>query len=171
MTQQGAAYLVPGQTDGLRVLPAVMIDGAGNVIASVDQGNATAAILATEIGGPVQNLYNEAPVQRVADGNTGGLTQNPQVAGCLALFLGVNVTGGTAGTTLTAYIDQMDANGVWQTIATAPEVSGLGASNMSVGVGGQSAAMLNGGPYRIGWHLGGTATTPSATFQLSLQGR
>ena len=170
MTQQGAVYIVPGAGD-IRLLPAVMTDGNGNIIGSVDQNNGTAAVLATEIGGPVVTLYQEPPTARTADGNTGGLPFNPQVTGMLALFLGVNVTDGTPGTTLTAYIEQQDANGIWQTIATAPTISSVGASNMSVGMGGTSSAMLNGGPYRVGWHLGGTATQPSATFQISLQGR
>ena len=169
MTPSGPIYSVPG-TSGLKVPAAIMTDGSGNVMGSVDQNNGFAAILATEIGGPVQTLHSEPPTTRTASGDTGGLTSNPQISGMLALFLGVNVTGGVSGTTLTAHIQQQDANGIWQTIATAPTITGVGAANMSVGVGGQAPAMLNGGPYRVAWDLGGVAS-PSATFQLSLQGR
>lgn len=170
MTQQGAEYLVPGQTDGLRLLPAVMIDGNGNVIGSIDQNNGFAAILATEIGGPVAEVYKEPPTQRTSSGNTGGLPLNPQVAGVLGMFLGINVTA-VSGTSpvMTVSLEQQDANGIWQIVATTGQITAVGALNLSVGSCTQNSAMLNGGPYRVSWIIAGT--TPSFTFQLSLQGR
>lgn len=165
-TPTGTVYDVPGfPTKPL--LPAVMVDRGGNPIGSVDQGNGTAAVLATQIGGPVSTLYSENPATRTADGNAGGLTSTPATQAMMGLFLGVNVTTVNTAGTLVVSLQQQDANLAWQTIASTPGITAVGTANLSVGSGQNVSAMLNGGPYRLAWTLGGG----SFTFQLSLQGR
>lgn len=166
MTPQGALYGVPGSTQGLKLLPAVMTDGEANLIGSVDQGNGFSAVLATQIGGPVSPVYSEQPTARAASGNSGGLTSNPIIEGMQGLFLGVNVTA-LSGSSLVVSLQQLDANGVWQTIASTATITATGTANTSAGAGTANPTMLNGGPYRLAWAI----TGPSVTFQMALQGR
>jgi hypothetical protein len=161
-----SVLLVPGFPDK-PLLPAVMVDNGGNPIGAVSQGNGTSAVLAVQLGAPVQLLYSEPPVTRTSDGNAGGLTSNPETQAMTGLFLGVNVTGVTTPGTLIVSLQQQDANGIWQTIGVTNGITAVGAACLSVGGSFTSPAMLNGGPYRIAWTLGGG----TFTFQLSLQGR
>lgn len=167
MTPAGAVYSVPGSS--LRLLPAVMTDGGGQIIGSSDLGNGTSAVLAMQVGPLVDSIYREQPTARTASGNGGGLTSNPSIASMQGLFLGVNITA-VSGTSpsLVVSIQQQDANGVWQTIASTPALSAVGTAQASVGVGTSNPVMLNGGPYQIAWQISAGA---SFTFQTSLQGR
>lgn len=167
MTTAGAVYSVPGSD--LKLLPAVMTDGGGQVIGSSDLGDGTSAVLAMQVGPQVGTLYHEQPTARTASGNAGGLTSNPATAAMQGLFLGVNVTA-VSGTSpsLTVSIQQQDANGVWQTIASTPALSAVGTAGVSAGVGTSNPAMLNGGPYQLAWTI---SSGGSFTFQMSLQGR
>lgn len=167
MTAAGALYYVP--SSDLQLLPAVMTDGSGNLIGSVDQGNGTAAVLATQIGGPVVTVYSEAATARTASGYVDSLKSGPQVSGIQEAFLGVNVTAVTGTSpTLTVSLEAQDANGQWQTVASTPQITQAGTVALSAGTGTQNPTMLNGGPYRLAWTLSAGA---SFTFQMSLQGR
>ena len=164
MTASGAVYSVP--SSDLELLPAVMTDRAGNLIGSVDQGDGTSAVLATQIGAPVETVYSEAAQVRTASGYIDQLKSGPQVAGMQGMFLGVNVTA--ASGTLTVSLQQQDANLQWHTIASTAQISAVGTFNVSAGVSTANPAMLNGGPYRLAWTIGSGG---SFTFQMSLQGR
>ena len=166
MTPGGALYFVPG-VSGLKLLPAVMTDGDGNLIGSVDQANGTAAVLATQIGGPVQIVYSEPLTVRSSSGYVDTLKSGPAVSGAQEMFLGVNVSAASGSLVVT--LQQQDANGVWQVAASTPAITQTGTVALSIGTGTQNPTMLNGGPYRLVWAISGAS--PSFTFQMSLQGR
>ena len=166
-TQNGSAlYVVPGFSEK-PMIPAVMVDGAGHPIGSVDRNDGTAAVMAVQLGAPVQLLYSEAATTRTADGNVGSLTSTPSTQAITGLFLAVNMTTVNTPGDLIVTLEQQDGNGAWQPIGSTTGLTAVGKASLSVGSGFSVPAMLNGGPYRISWTLGGG----SFTFQLSLQGR
>jgi hypothetical protein len=115
------------------------------------------------------NLYSEVSTSRTTSGNTANQTW---VSGVSTVFIGVNVTAFTGGTspTLVVSLQQQDTNGVFQTVANSSTITTTGAVNFSVGAGMTNAAMIPaGGTYRFAWTVTGAPATLS--FQIGMSGR
>ncbi|RLU81122.1 hypothetical protein CTZ27_33320 [Streptomyces griseocarneus] len=146
------------------------VDAQGNVIGAAGTPSAVSVSNSPTVFTVVQppaTLYTEAAQSRTANGATAAQTWTNNVA---AAIVGVNVTGFVGGTNLVVGLQQQDANGVWQTLASTAAITATGTAAFSVGQGMATGAMLvSGGSYRLTWTLTGTFTT--LTFQLSVQGR
>lgn len=137
------------------------VDANGNVIGV--SGTPTVYTVSQ----PPAALYSEATTSRTTNSTTATQTWTNNVSQAI---VGVNITGFAGGTNLVVSLQQQDANGVWQTIASSATITAVGAATFSVGPGMQTGALLiSGGSYRLAWTLTGTFTT--LTFQLSVQGR
>lgn len=113
------------------------------------------------------DLYTESPVSRTTSGNTATLTWPANVT---EAFIGVNITGFAGGTSVQFFLDQQDANGIWQTISNTGTETAVGAYNFGCGPGQAAGALLrSGGAYRIRWVTVGTFTT--LTFQIGVTAR
>lgn len=113
------------------------------------------------------DLYTEAATSRTTNGNTATLTFPAQIAD---VFVGINVTGFAGGTNVVISLQQQDANGIFQTIASSAALTATGVANFSAGPGTANGALLrSGGSYRLAWTVTGTFTT--LTFQLGVTGR
>ncbi len=146
------------------------VDSQGNVIgaagtpSSVTVSNSPTVFIVVQ---PPVALYSEAVQSRTANGATAAQTWSNNVS---AAFVGVNVTAFVGGTNVVVSLQQQDANGVWQTLASTATITATGTAAFSVGQGMATGAVLvSGGSYRLVWTLTGTFTTLS--FQLSVQGR
>lgn len=146
------------------------VDGSGNII-----GGASSPSSVTITGTPTVvasapapvALYSEATTSRTTNNTTATQTWTNDVSQAI---VGVNVTAFSGGTNVVVSLQQQDANGVWQTLASSSAITAVGAATFSVGPGMQTGAVLiAGGSYRLAWTLTGTFTTLS--FQLSVQGR
>lgn len=140
-------------------------DANGNRLALDSAGRLTA----NAVSQIAVNMFTEAATSRLVSGNTAGnfWTSNVQQA-----LVGVNVTALTGGTTPTVQISlqQQDANGNWQTIASTAALNAVGMAAFSVGTGMTNGSMLTAGSqYRLAWTVTGTPAT--CTFQISVQGR
>lgn len=112
-------------------------------------------------------LYSEATTSRTTSSTTATQTWTNDVTQAI---VGVNVTAFAGGTNVVVGLQQQDANGIWQTLASSAAITAVGTAAFSVGPGMQTGAVLvAGGSYRLAWTLTGTFTTLS--FQLSVQGR
>lgn len=137
------------------------VDANGNVIGVAGTPTVTVAAPA-----PVA-LYSEATTSRTSNNTTSPQTWTNDVSQAI---VGVNVTGFSGGTNVVVSLQQQDANGVWQTLASSATITAVGTASFSVGPGMQTGAVLiAGGSYRLAWTLTGVFTTLS--FQLSVQGR
>lgn len=115
------------------------------------------------------DTYTEAPVSRTTNGNTATLTWPANVT---EAWVGVNITGFAGGTNVQIFLDQQDANGIFQTIGSTALLTATGAADFGVGPGqtNASAIMLRaGGAYRLRWVVSGVFTT--LTFQLGVTAR
>lgn len=124
------------------------------------QGTVTAQTPATS------DIYTESAQSRTTNGNTSTLTWPAQVTDA---FVGVNVTGFAGGTNVVVSVQQQDANGVWQTIASTSAITAVGTAQLSVGPGTNGVLLRSGGSYRLAWTVTGVFTT--LTFQLGVTAR
>lgn len=113
-----------------------------------------------------QVSYSEAPVSRLTNGNTGA---NNWPNGVEYGFVGVNITGFAGGTNVTIQLQQLDANGVWQTIGTTAALTGVGTATFSVGVGLNSNLLVSFSQFRFAWVVTGVFTT--LNFQIGMHTR
>lgn len=146
------------------------VDASGNVIGSVGSPSTVTIsgtpTVVTSAPAPVA-LYSEATTSRTTNSTTATQTWTNDVSQAI---VGVNVTAFTGGTNVVVSLQQQDANGVWQTLASSAAITAVGTATISVGPGMQTGAVLiAGGSYRLAWTLTGTFTALS--FQLSVQGR
>lgn len=146
------------------------VDANGNVI-GVSGSPSSVTISGTPtvtVAAPAPvGLFSEAPQSRTSSGSTSTQTWTNDVS---AAIVGVNVTGFAGGTNVVISLQQQDANGVWQTLASSATITATGTATFSVGPGmGTGTVLIAGGSYRLAWTLTGTFTT--LTFQLSVQGR
>ncbi|MGW1071575.1 hypothetical protein [Streptomyces sp. NPDC002537] len=146
------------------------VDGTGNVIGAA--GSPSSVIVSnsptvfTVVQPPVA-LYSEASQSRTANGTTTAQTWTNNVSQAI---VGVNITAFAGGTNLVVGLQQLDANGAWQTLGSSTAMTTTGTATFSIGPGmGVGAVLVSGGSYRLAWTLTGTFTT--LTFQLSVQGR
>lgn len=146
------------------------VDGNGNVIGVAGSPSAVTVSNSPTVFTVVQppvTLFAEAAQSRTTNGATTAQTWTNNVA---AAIVGVNVTGFAGGSNVVVSLQQQDANGAWQTLASTAAITGTGTATISVGQGTATGAMLvSGGSYRLAWTLTGTFTALS--FQLSVQGR
>lgn len=113
------------------------------------------------------DVYTESPTSRLTNGNTATLTWP---AHATETWIGVNVTGFAGGTNVQFFLDQQDANGIWQQIANTGQETAAGTYTFGCGPGQAAGAMLrSGGAFRIRWVVTGTFTT--LTFQLGVSAR
>ena len=146
------------------------VDNNGNVIGSA--GSPTSVTISgtptvVSSAPAAVALYSEATTSRTTSGSIATQTWTNDVSQAI---VGVNVTAFTGGTNVVVSLQQQDANGVWQTLASSAAITAVGAATFSVGPGmGTGAVLIAGGSYRLAWTLTGTFTTLS--FQLSVQGR
>lgn len=107
-------------------------------------------------------LYSESPTARTVSGSSGLITLPDD---CSELIAGVNVTV-VSGTTPTLIVRLRfkDANGVWQQVKATSTLTATGPAVFSY-----QEFIPGGGDAEVAWIIGGT--TPSFTFQTSLQGR
>ncbi|MGH3414884.1 MAG: hypothetical protein ACRDVE_18010 [Actinocrinis sp.] len=130
-------------------------------------GTATVSGTITALTPATSDLYTEATVTRLVNGNTATLTWPPNVT---EVFIGINVTAYTGGTGLQIVLQQQDANGIWQAVASSATLTATGAANMGAGPGQAAGAVLrDGGPYRLAWIVTGTFT--ALAFQLAITAR
>jgi hypothetical protein len=128
---------------------------------SAVSGSVTALTPATS------DIYTESTTSRTTNGNTATLTWPANVTDAL---IGINITGFAGGTNVVIGLQQQDANGVWQTLASSAALTATGAATFSVGPGTANGALLrSGGAYRLAWTVTGTFTTLS--FQLGVTAR
>lgn len=113
------------------------------------------------------DLYTESLTSRLINGNTATLTWPTGVS---AAFVGVNCPTFTGGTNLQIFLQQQDANGIWQSIGASSQLTGPSDVMFSAGPGTSSAVMLrDGGPVRLSWTV--TGTFSALSFQLALSCR
>ncbi len=112
------------------------------------------------------DIYTESPTSRTTNGNTATQTWPSNVTDA---FVGVNVTGFAGGTNVVVSVQQQDANGVWQTIASTSAITAVGTAQLSVGPGTNGVLLRSGGSYRLAWTVTGVFTT--LTFQLGVTAR
>jgi|GEM_PF-4267280 len=130
-------------------------------------GTATVSGTVTAQTGATTDLYSEAAQSRLTAGNTGSMTWPSTNTDA---YVAVNLTGFAGGTNVTISIDQQDANGIWQSLATSGALTAVGTKNFTVGqFGGNHAVLRSGQPWRLSWTVTGTFTT--LTFQLAVTGR
>lgn len=146
------------------------VDGNGNIIGasgSPSSVSITGTPTVYTVPQPPVGLYSEATTSRTSNGNTPTQTWTNNVSQAI---VGVNVTAFTGGTNVVVSLQQQDANGVWQTLASSAAITATGSATFSLGPGMQTGAVLiSGGSYRLAWAL--TGTFSALSFQLSVQGR
>jgi len=121
----------------------------------------------TTVLGPTTDLYTEAAQSRLTSGNTANMTWPTTNTDA---YVAVNLTGFAGGTNVTISLDQQDANGIWQSLATSGALTAVGTKNFTVGqFGGNHAVLRSGQPWRLSWTVTGTFTT--LTFQIAVTGR
>ncbi|MET9073844.1 hypothetical protein ABZX95_17090 [Streptomyces sp. NPDC004232] len=146
------------------------VDNNGNVIGAAGSpssvtisGTPTVTVAAPA---PV-GLFSESPQSRTSNSSTSTQTWTNDVTSAI---VGVNVTTFTGGTNVVIGLQQQDANGIWQTLASSSTITGVGTATFSVGPGmGTGTVLIAGGSYRLTWTL--TGTFSALSFQLSVQGR
>jgi hypothetical protein len=130
-------------------------------------GTVTVAGSVTSVTPATADIYTESAVARTTNGNTANLTWPANVTEAL---IGVNVTGFAGGTNVTISLQQQDANGIFQTIASTAALTAVGTAVLAVGPGQSNGVLLrSGGVYRLAWVVTGTFTT--LTFQLGVTAR
>ncbi|HEV2347595.1 MAG TPA: hypothetical protein VGS97_26120 [Actinocrinis sp.] len=130
-------------------------------------GTAAVSGSVTTVTPATSDLYTEAPASRTTSGNTATLTWPANVT---EAFVGVNVTGFAGGTNVVISLQQQDANGIFQTIASTAALTAVGTAVLAVGPGQTNGVLLrSGGAYRLAWTVTGTFTT--LTFQLGVSAR
>lgn len=166
-----AAVTQPISNPGAPAAQAVAItDGEGNIV-PFSGGQLGVAVTNSPtvfaVEQPASNLYSESTTPRTSNGNTANQTWIFNVS---QVFVGVNVTAFTGGTSFIVQLQQQDANGAWQTIAASSAISAIGTSTFSVGTGMTNGAMLvAGGTYRFAWVL--TGAFSALSFQIGAHGR
>jgi hypothetical protein len=161
-------YGNPGDTVVLSLfaetLPPVAVPGAVTLT-----GTPSVSVPGTVTVQPTTNtdLYSEALTSRLTSGNTATLTWPGNVEWA---FVGVNVATFTGGTNLQIFLQQQDANGIWQYIAASSTLTAAGVAMFSAGPGTNGGIMLrSGGPCRLAWAV--TGTFSALSFQLGLSCR
>lgn len=130
-------------------------------------GTATVTGTLTSQTPATADLYTEAPAARTTNGNTANLVWPANVT---EAFVGVNITGFAGGTNVVISLQQQDANGIFQTIASTAALTATGTALLAVGPGQSNGVLLrSGGTYRLAWVVTGVFTT--LTFQLGVTAR
>lgn len=131
-------------------------------------GTAAVAGSVTALPPATSDLYTESPTSRLTNGNTATLFWPANVTNCL---IGVNITAFAGGTSVQFFLDQQDANGIWQNgLSQSGSPTGTAAINFGCGPGQAATALLrSGGAYRIRWVVTGVFTT--LTFQIGVTAR
>lgn len=112
------------------------------------------------------HIYSEAAVARTTNGQ---LANQTMPAGATRMFVGINITGFAGGTNVQYFVEQQDANGVFQPIANTATLTATGAANLSIGESQTNAAVVNGNPWRIRWVVTGTFTTLNVQFGVTVR--
>ena len=112
------------------------------------------------------NIFTEAASARTTSSQTANQTMP---AGVSRMFVGINVTGFAGGTNVQYFVEQQDANGIFQALASTAQLTATGAVNLSVGEGQTNGAVLTGAPWRIRWVVTGVFTTLNVQFGVTVR--
>ena len=150
----------PGTAPYVRV-----VDSAGVNVMAVDVGG---RITANSVAQAALSLYTEATTTRLTSGNSASAFWSGNVQ---QVFVGVNVTALSAGGTVVVSLQQQDANGVYQTLASSTAISAVGTGAVSVGAGMANGQMIDAGQgqYRFAWVI--TGAPAACSFQIGMTGR
>lgn len=112
------------------------------------------------------NIFTEAAQARTTNGQTANQTLP---AGATRMFVGINITGFAGGTNVQYFVEQQDANGIFQPIASTATLTQTGPANLSIGESQTNQAVITGAPWRIRWVVTGVFTTLNVQFGVTVR--
>lgn len=131
------------------------------------QGASGGSAVSVSLVAPV-TLFSEGTSARTTSGNTSNLTPTTAPSSMIVAWNITAVTGTTPS--MTVSLQQQDANGVFQTLASSAAQTATGTGTLSVGQALANNVMISGNNItRIAWTISGV--TPSFTVQFSLIAR
>ena len=142
-----------------------LVDSGGVNVATVDSGG---RITANVVSQAAISLYTEATTSRLTSGNSASAFWSGNVQ---QVVVGVNGTALSASSSVVVSLQQQDANGVYQTLASSSSITAVGTASFSVGPGMNGGALINAGQgqYRFAWTI--TGSPASCSFQIGMTGR